>query len=108
LGDDVLGLRLEHYPGMTEKALYDIAEQAASRWSLQNITIIHRVGDLDLGEQIVLVMTCSPHRDEGYEANRFIMDFLKSKAPFWKKERIKQGERWIEQRESDVQAVKKW
>lgn len=108
LGDDVLGLRLEHYPGMTEKALHDIAEQAASRWSLQTITIIHRVGDLDLGDQIVLVMTCSPHRDEGYEANRFIMDFLKSKAPFWKKERIKQGERWIEQRESDVQAVKKW
>ena len=108
LGDAVSSLYLEHYPAMTQKALQEIAEQAAARWDIQRISIIHRVGLLQTGDEIVLVGTSSAHRGDAYHANEFIMDYLKTRAPFWKKEQTNQGERWIEGRDSDYQAADKW
>ncbi len=108
LGQGVNALHLEHYPGMTEKALHQIAAEAKSRWDLERVLIIHRVGTMHTGEQIVLVITSSAHRTHCYEANQYVMDLLKSKAPFWKKEMTTEGERWIEQRQSDRDAVHKW
>ncbi|WP_314723076.1 molybdopterin synthase catalytic subunit MoaE [Haemophilus pittmaniae] len=108
LGNNVSSLFLEHYPAMTEKALREIVEEACSRWQLERVSVIHRVGLLHTGDEIVLVGTASAHRGDAYAANEFIMDFLKSKAPFWKKEQTDQGERWIEARDSDKQALTKW
>lgn len=108
LGDNVTSLYLEHYPAMTEKALSEIVEEAQARWDLQRICVIHRVGLLHTGDEIVLVGVSSAHRGDAYHANEFIMDYLKSKAPFWKKEQTQQGERWIEARESDQEALEKW
>ncbi|QLB21546.1 molybdenum cofactor biosynthesis protein MoaE [Vespertiliibacter pulmonis] len=108
LGDTVSGLYLEYYPTMIEKALNEIVEQARQRWDLQRISIIHRIGQLNTGDEIVLVGVSSAHRGDAYSANEFIMDYLKTKAPFWKRERTDTGERWIEGRESDQQAVLKW
>lgn len=108
LGDSVSGLFLEHYPAMTEKSLLAIIEQARQRWDLQRVAVIHRVGQLNTGDEIVLVGVSSAHRGDAYHANEFIMDYLKTQAPFWKRERTPTGERWIEGRESDQQAVEKW
>lgn len=108
LGDNVSGLYLEHYPAMTEKALREIAEQAAQRWQLQRIYIVHRVGQLYTGDEIVAVAVSSAHRGSAYQTNEFIMDFLKTKAPFWKKETTKSGDRWLDSRESDQQAAHRW
>lgn len=108
LGDSVSGLFLEHYPAMTEKALAEIVAEARSRWDLQRIAVIHRIGQLNTGDEIVLVGVSSAHRGDAYAANEFIMDYLKTRAPFWKRERTAQGERWIEGRESDQQAAAKW
>ena len=108
LGDNVSSLFLEHYPAMTEKALREIVEEACSRWQLERVSVIHRVGLLHTGDEIVLVGTASSHRGDAYAAKEFIMGFLKSKAPFWKKEQTDQGERWIEARDSDKQALTKW
>ena len=108
LGDEVSSLYLEHYPAMTEKALREIVEQAKARWDIQRVSVIHRVGLLHTGDEIVLVGISSAHRGDAYHSNEFIMDFLKSKAPFWKKEQTNQGERWIEARESDKEALEKW
>lgn len=108
LGDEVSGLYLEHYPAMTEKALREIVEQATQRWDIQRVSLIHRVGQLNIGDEIVLVGISSAHRVDAYAANEFIMDYLKTKAPFWKKERTAKGERWIEERESDLAAADKW
>lgn len=108
LGDSVSGLYLEHYPAMTEKALQHIAQQAQNRWALDRICIIHRVGQLAIGDEIVLVATSSAHRAAAYQANEFIMDYLKTQAPFWKKEQTEKGARWVEGRESDQQALDKW
>ncbi|MGC9421614.1 molybdopterin synthase catalytic subunit MoaE [Vibrio sp.] len=108
LGDDVVGLHLEHYPGMTEKTLEAICEQALSRWPLQNVRVIHRIGDMDAGEQIVFVGVTSAHRHASFEACEFIMDTLKTQAPFWKKERTTQSSRWVESRDSDHQAAQRW
>lgn len=108
LGDEVSGLYLEHYPAMTEKALREIVEQATQRWDIQRVSLIHRVGQLNIGDEIVLVGISSAHRGDAYAANEFIMDYLKTKAPFWKKERTAKGERWIEERESDLAAADKW
>lgn len=108
LGDDVSGLYLEHYPAMTEKALREIVEDAKSRWDIQRVSVIHRVGLLHTGDEIVLVGVSSAHRGDAYHANEFIMDYLKSKAPFWKKEQTNKGERWIEARDSDRDALEKW
>jgi molybdopterin synthase catalytic subunit len=108
LADDVVALELEHYPGMTEKSLLRIAEQAAQRWSLQAARIVHRVGKMYPGDQIVMVLTASAHRGDAYEANQFMMDYLKTEAPFWKKEWTPEGPRWIEARDSDDHAAAKW
>ena len=108
-GDGVTGMTLEHYPGMTEKALADICQRAQARWLLLGVTVIHRVGPLVPGEQIVLVAVASRHRDAAFEACRFIMDFLKTEAPFWKKEATADGEeRWVDARDSDEAALSRW
>ena len=101
-------MTLEHYPGMTEKQLTAIVDEAESRWPLQDITVVHRVGRLEPGDQIVLVLTASRHRRDAYEANMFIMDYLKTRATFWKKESGANGEHWVEERHSDTEALKRW
>lgn len=101
-------LTLEHYPGMTEKALHDIAERAADRWPLSVCRIIHRVGTLLPGEQIVLVATASQHREAAFDAAHFIMDYLKTSAPFWKKQVTTDQDYWVESRASDYQAASRW
>ncbi|MDX7989921.1 molybdopterin synthase catalytic subunit MoaE [Xenorhabdus littoralis] len=108
LGDNVNALTLEHYPGMTEKMLQDIADEARQRWSLQRINIIHRIGELYPGDEIVFVGVTSAHRSMAFMAAEFIMDNLKTKAPFWKKESLSGGERWVETRQSDQDAVNRW
>lgn len=108
LGDNVTGLSLEHYPGMTEKALGDICDQAEQRWPILNMRVIHRVGDLDIGDQIVFVGVSSAHRGAAFEACEFVMDYLKTKAPFWKKERTTDATRWVESRDSDAKAAERW
>ena len=107
-GSDVAAMSLEHYPGMTEKALGAIIESARSRWSIDDVTVIHRVGDLKLGDQIVLCLVCAEHRREAFEACEFIMDWLKTEAPFWKKETTPSGARWVDARESDEAAKARW
>jgi len=101
-------LFLEHYPGMTEKALEKIATQARERWELGNIVICHRVGRLNLNENIVFVGVGSAHRVNAFEAAQFIMDYLKKDAPFWKKEISSDGEQWVEQKASDLKAADAW
>ena len=96
-GDTVKGMVLEHYAGMTEKFLIQISEQAASRWSILDSLIIHRVGEVQPADPIVLVAVWSAHRKDAFEASRFMMEELKSKAPFWKKEYLAEGQRWVEQ-----------
>lgn len=108
LGDTISSLFLEHYPAMTEKALNHIAVEARRRFELQRVAIIHRIGQLYTGDDIVLVGVSATHRGEAYHANEFIMDYLKTEAPFWKREKTQSGERWVEGRESDQLAVKKW
>ena len=105
---EVLEMALEHYPGMTEKALEGIVEKARSRWDLEDVVVIHRVGPLKVGEQIVLTLVTSSHRREAFEACEFIMDWLKTEAPFWKKETTAAGARWVDARESDEAARERW
>ncbi len=107
-GDAVAALALEHYPGMTEKALAKIVAEARSRWDVIDTLVIHRVGTLMPTEQIVLVVVTSAHRGEAFAACEFLMDYLKTRAPFWKKERTPEGERWVEARASDDAAAKRW
>jgi molybdopterin synthase catalytic subunit len=100
---------LEHYPGMTERAIGRIADEAAARWPLTGVTVIHRVGPLVPGEPIVLVLAASRHRTAALEACAFLIDWLKTKAPFWKREEFASGEaRWVEARESDEAAASRW
>ncbi|HEI8865887.1 molybdopterin synthase catalytic subunit MoaE [Serratia sp. AKBS12] len=108
LGADVSALTLEHYPGMTEKALTAIVVEARERWPLQRVSVIHRVGELFPGDEIVFVGVTSAHRSMAFEAAEFIMDYLKTRAPFWKREATGQGERWVDARDSDRQAAKRW
>ncbi|MDO8652237.1 MAG: molybdopterin synthase catalytic subunit MoaE [Undibacterium sp.] len=107
-GADVQAMELEHYPGMTEKALQDIVDQASNRWQLMDVVLIHRVGLLLPLDQIVLVAVATKHRGEAFAACEFIMDYLKTQAPFWKKEKTQQGERWVDARETDDAALAKW
>jgi molybdopterin synthase catalytic subunit len=107
-GDAVATLSLEHYPGMTEKALEDICAQARARWQVTEILIVHRVGELRPTDQIVLVAVTSSHRGEAFAACEFVMDYLKTEAPFWKKETTPGGTRWVDARESDDQARARW
>ena len=109
LGQSVSGLTLEHYPGMTEKSLTEIVEQAKQRWDILACRIIHRVGKLALQDQIVFVGVAAQHRQEAFSCCEFIMDYLKTQAPFWKKECNEQGDSyWVDARESDEQALCKW
>lgn len=101
-------MTLEHYPGMTEKSLGKIAETALQRWKILDIAIIHRVGELKPADQIVLVSVVSAHRKAAFAACEFIMDYLKTDAPFWKKETNEQGENWVEAKASDHEARGKW
>ena len=107
-GGDVSEMELEHYPGMTEKALAEIEAEALERWSLQGVTIIHRVGPLAPGARIVFVATASRHRAAAFEAAEYLMDFLKTRAPFWKKETTSEGDRWVDARETDDKATARW
>ncbi len=107
-GQDVRGMFLEHYPGMTEKALQKIVEEAEQRWPLLRVEIVHRVGQLPPGEPIVFVGTASAHRQAAFDACNFIMDYLKTRAPFWKKEDTPDGARWVEGRSSDQAAQQRW
>ena len=107
-GESVSTMTLEHYPGMTEKALEGIVAEARSRWNVIDILVVHRVGEIRPTEQIVLVAVAGAHRGEAFAACEFVMDYLKTRAPFWKKEQTPQGERWVEARESDDQAAERW
>lgn len=107
-GRGVSAMSLEHYPGMTEKALEAICAEAAGRWDILDALVIHRVGALAPGDRIVLVGVTSAHRGEAFAACEFIMDYLKTRAPLWKKESTPEGERWVEARESDDAAAGRW
>jgi molybdopterin synthase catalytic subunit len=107
-GAKVAELELEHYPGMTERALEDIVEQARARWPLYGALVVHRVGPMQPMEQIVLVAVSSAHRGEAFAACEFIMDYLKTEAPFWKKEQTPDGARWVDARVSDDAARARW
>jgi molybdopterin synthase catalytic subunit len=108
-GSTVTGMTLEHYPGMTERAITRIAEQAAERWPLLGCTVIHRVGTLCPGENIVLVIAASSHRQAALDATAFLIDWLKTKAPFWKREDFTGGEgAWVDAREADDAAADRW
>ncbi len=105
---DLLALELEHYPGMTLKALQKIESEAVARWDLQACLIIHRYGRLEPGQQIMMVATASAHRKAAFEAADFLMDFLKSRAPFWKKEHTRDGSDWVAAKNADEMALKRW
>ena len=107
-GVGISTLTLEHYPGMTEKALEEICQQASDRFDIYDCLVIHRFGPLRPLDQIVLVAVTSAHRGEAFAACEFIMDFLKTKAPFWKKETTDDGERWVQARQSDDQSAARW
>jgi molybdopterin synthase catalytic subunit len=104
----ISAMTLEHYPGMTEKRLAEIEAEARSRWPLEGVTIIHRYGRLEPGDRIVLVATTSSHRQAALDSCAFLIDWLKTKAPFWKLEEGAHGADWVEARESDDRAVEKW
>ncbi|MFV0622855.1 molybdenum cofactor biosynthesis protein MoaE [Sphingomonas sp. ac-8] len=106
--DGVSQLSLEHYPGMTEAVLHDLAQDAATRWQLNAVTVVHRVGPMAPGERIVLVATAAPHRHAALEACSFLIDRLKTDAPFWKRERRGDGDRWVEARHGDAGAADRW
>ncbi|MFK7763684.1 MAG: molybdenum cofactor biosynthesis protein MoaE [Roseobacter sp.] len=108
-GDSALSaMDIEHYPGMTERALAEIAEQAVSRWSLDDALVIHRFGRLIPGEQIMMVATAARHRKDAFEAAEFLMDYLKSRAPFWKREVTHEGTTWVAAKDEDEAALERW
>jgi molybdopterin synthase catalytic subunit len=107
-GDRVSEMTLEHYPGMTERALEQIVAQAKSRWDIIEVLVVHRVGRLRPLDQIVLVVVAGAHRGEAFAACAFVMDYLKTQAPFWKKEQTPEGARWVEARAADDQAAERW
>jgi molybdopterin synthase catalytic subunit len=107
-GEPITAMTLEHYPGMTESELARIEAEARARWPLEDVTIIHRYGRLLPGDSIVLVVTASAHRDAAFEAARFLMDYLKTSAPFWKKEERASGASWVEARAEDDTAAERW
>lgn len=107
-GSAVSGMTLEHYPGMTERALEEIVAAAGQRWPLLGVSVIHRVGPLLAGERIVFVGVASAHRGAAFEACEYIMDYLKTRAPFWKREDTPAGGRWVDARDSDEASVARW
>ena len=106
--EELVSLELEHYPGMTEKAIMTICRDAQKRWAINFVKVIHRVGNLKTGDNIVLVITASAHRKESFKSAEFIMDFLKTDAPFWKSEETQDGSFWISEREKDKKASESW
>ena len=104
----VTGLFLEHYPGMTEQVIQGLIDEAGRRWDVQRARVIHRVGQLALADQIVFVGVCGAHRGDAFAACEFVMDALKTSAPFWKKEITREGEHWVEQKEADVARSRNW
>ncbi len=107
-GDSVATMTLEHYPGMTEKAITEIIDQARGRWEVLDALVVHRIGTLKPTDQIVLVIVASTHRGDAFAACEFIMDFLKTQAPFWKKEITPNGARWVDARVTDSRAAERW
>lgn len=107
-GDRVESLFLEHYPGMTEKALRSIAEEARQRWDLTGCRVVHRVGQMRPADPIVVVAVAGRHRKEAFQSCEYVIDCLKTQAPFWKKETTERGERWVDARVTDVEAQKRW
>ena len=107
-GESVATMTLEHYPGMTEKALAKIVDEAIARWRIIDVTVVHRVGALEPTDQIVLVVVSSGHRGDAFAACEFLMDYLKTRAPFWKKEQTAEGARWVEARGADDDAAARW
>ena len=107
-GEKITAMTLEHYPGMTEKELEAIEAEAKERWPLDAVLVIHRYGELKPGDRIVLVVTASSHRDAAFDSCRFLIDWLKTKAPFWKREETSAGARWVEAKDSDNEAAAKW
>jgi molybdopterin synthase catalytic subunit len=107
-GEPIAALTLEHYPGMAEAEIGRHADEALSRWPLQGLTVIHRFGRIASGENIVLVVTASPHRQAAFEAANFLMDYLKTNAPFWKREESQKGTSWVEARDHDDDAAARW
>ncbi len=107
-GSAISSMELEHYPGMTERALEEIVDEACQRWPLQGVRVIHRHGPLAPGDRIVLVLTASKHRRAAFEAAAFLMDYLKTRAPFWKKETGAEGDRWVDARDVDDEAAERW
>lgn len=106
--DPLISITLEHYPGMTERELQKIENEARARWPLTDALIVHRIGTLQPGDRIVLVVTASAHRKAAFEAAEFLMDYLKTRAPFWKREIRQSGARWVEARETDAAAAGRW
>ena len=106
--EELVSLELEHYPGMTEKAIMTICRDAQKRWEINFVKVIHRVGNLKIGDNIVLVITASAHRKESFKSAEFIMDFLKSRAPIWKKEHYKTHSSWVQSKEEDELSLKDW
>ena len=107
-GASVAGMTLEHYPGMTERSIEAIVTEARARWQVLDAVVIHRIGTLAPTDQIVLVVVAAPHRGDAFAACEFLMDYLKTRAPFWKKERTPDGSRWVEARMSDDEAAARW
>jgi molybdopterin synthase catalytic subunit len=107
-GEALTSMTLEHFPGMTERELERIADEARVRWTLNGVVVVHRVGTLKPGERIVLVVTAAGHRQAAFEAGEFLMDYLKTRAPFWKRELRASGEHWVEARASDDAAAERW
>jgi molybdopterin synthase catalytic subunit len=105
---DLEVMEIEHYPGMTESALAAIAKEASARWSLADVLVIHRFGSLRPGDQIMMVATSSRHRADAFQAAEFLMDYLKSRAPFWKREVTRDGADWVAARDDDEAALKRW
>ncbi len=107
-GGTLSAMEIEHYPGMTEKAIAGIVEEAVSRWALVDALVIHRHGRLEPGEAIMMVATAAPHRGDAFAAAEYLMDYLKSRAPFWKKELGAGGEAWVTAKDADEAALKRW
>ncbi len=107
-GDTLDRMVIEHYPGMTEKALEQIASEARARWSLGDVLVIHRYGDLRPGDRIMMVATAAPHRKDAFEAAEYLMDYLKSRAPFWKQEFTADGVEWVAAKDEDEDALERW
>lgn len=107
-GGTLAAMEIEHYPGMTEKAIAGMVEEAAGRWSLADALVIHRHGRLEPGEAIMMVATAAAHRGDAFAAAEFLMDYLKSRAPFWKKEFAADGAKWVAAKDADEDALKRW